>query len=328
MADLDWPLTIDAKRGRVQFVIDGSSSDEVLRDLIYAIEDKKPMSEIRRLIDQLGDIDGIFDYGSRYIPKTAFWAAANAGNVRVASILVEHGVDINKRPTLNDNFLYVHSPFVQAVIKGHMEFVGFMLKQEDLNDYFEELHFAIQSMEVPIENLTFARYILNRIKPRTPKEHQPDVQHDMQPDIEFDQVEDNIVTNVKRGDDDKVAEWLGKGNSPDYRSTDPEDNNQTLLMLAAKHGRASLITLLIRSGADFRLEDTEGNTAQTLARTFGHTGSYVRLSAYTGFEKKIPRIEQYMNEGDSFEYALGKVIPRLRYPDIEYFRKKFNEVVN
>jgi hypothetical protein len=332
MADLDLPLTIDAKRGRVQFAIDGSSSDEVLKDLIYAIKDGKNMSEIMRLIDQLGDIDGIYDYGTSYIPKTAFWAAADAGNVRVASILVEHGVDINKTPTLKDHFLHVHSPFVQAVIKGHMPFVKFMLEQEDLKDYSEELQFAIQNMEVPIENLTFARYILTRIKSLAVEKRrlnvQPDVQPDIQPDIGLDEVEDDIVTSVKNGEIDKVVEWLSEGNSPDYRSTNPDDHNQTLLMLAARYEQSPLINLLVRNGADLRLEDNNGRTALELARTLSNGGPYVRLSVYTGFTKKIPRIEYYMHEGDSFKHALSKVVPQLRIQDIEYFRKKYNETVN
>ncbi|KAF4311746.1 hypothetical protein GTA08_BOTSDO12623 [Botryosphaeria dothidea] len=72
-----------------------------------------------------------------------------------------------------------------------------------------------------------------------------------------------LVQAVRKGDEKRVSELLKK-------ETDPNDKNQPLLHVAARHDKPKLIPILIKAGAEPEMLDVHGQTAINTAISRGH----------------------------------------------------------
>jgi ankyrin repeat protein len=94
-------------------------------------------------------------------------------------------------------------------------------------------------------------------------------------DNEYDDHED-ILSAAAKGDVDEVAAVLSMDNRL-ARATDPA--GRTPLHLAAMHGHADTVDMLIHNSADPNARDAEGRTALALAEGAGHRDVAARLRA-------------------------------------------------
>lgn len=77
-----------------------------------------------------------------------------------------------------------------------------------------------------------------------------------------------FVSGCSQGDLAEAQRLLSRGASPDAYGV---DFVETALIAASRNGHAEIVTLLLRSGAHTRLQDSEGKTALQRAREAGHT---------------------------------------------------------
>jgi len=75
-----------------------------------------------------------------------------------------------------------------------------------------------------------------------------------------------LLNAVAAGDSTKVAGYLEKGLDPNTT----EANGYTILMIAAREGRAQMVSLLLSRKADFLRQTPAGDTALMLAALGGH----------------------------------------------------------
>lgn len=317
MSDLDWPLTIDAKRPFNEFVEPStekkkspkkanvaSPTKDPLKKLIAAVEANKGFAAIVPLMGNVEYINAVADYGQELPPRTAFWAAANVGNTNVAKAFLARGADINQIPYIRGNKHNLHSPFVQGVIGGHMGFVEFMLEQSALDDFTVELTQAIKRSDVDVKNLTFAKYILTR--PRK---------------LAVDAVP--IVDEVKNGNSTAVINWLASGHTPNLRSPDPEDRNRTLLMIAVENRRSLIFSVLVRRGADLYLKDADGNDVESIAEDLGDDNIRRMVLYYTNMSNYYPRLNQLIRIDKPFEQAIKELPIKIHEFDIPFFKTEY-----
>ena len=92
---------------------------------------------------------------------------------------------------------------------------------------------------------------------------------------EYDDHED-ILAAAAAGDVDEVAAVLSMDNRL-ARATDAE--GRTPLHLAAMHGHATTVDMLLHNSAEPNARDGEGRTALALAEGAGHTEIAARLRA-------------------------------------------------
>ena len=106
------------------------------------------------------------------------------------------------------------------------------------------------------------------------------------------------------GDDSRVRELLADGSDPDEYK---DGNGWTALIVAARYGRDSTVSILIQHGADLNIQDNDGKTALQRATWNGKyefTTKLIKAGADLNIKDK---------DGKTIFLDYSNVIARLEY---------------
>ena len=213
---------------------------------------------------------------------TALMEAASNNRLEAAQVLVSSGADVNTTTSDKVNALML------ASTKGHTKLVRYLIDQDAAIDTCNKAGETALMLAVQHKHLSTMQLLLEKgaavsipnLQGCTP-----------------------LMLSSKGNCMEATAMLLMF--NPENQLEARDNNGDTALMHASKHGNQELVSLLLGHGANCWTKNRQGFTAKVLAYNFGHTSIEDLLTTWE--RNNIPKTEQKNEESDmtlAIEYFL------------------------